>query len=113
MAGRAGLVADAATRRGIVDRWLLSAPALLIIAQGKDGPVYRVGFTNFYVITRYNRSPMYAMAVHDLGQAWQLSCQTDVRQSEFGIKPYSMLMGSMKVVDTVSVSFTAQRAKDD
>jgi membrane-bound lytic murein transglycosylase B len=45
------------------------APALLIVAQGKDGPVYRVGFTNFYVVTRYNRSPMYAMAVHDLGQA--------------------------------------------
>jgi membrane-bound lytic murein transglycosylase B len=46
-----------------------NAPALLIVAQGKDGPVYRVGFTNFYVVTRYNRSPMYAMAVHDLGQA--------------------------------------------
>lgn len=46
-----------------------TAPALLIVAQGKDGPVYRVGFTNFYVLTRYNRSPMYAMAVHDLGQA--------------------------------------------
>ena len=45
------------------------APALLIVAQGKDGPVYRVGFTNFYVLTRYNRSPMYAMAVHDLGDA--------------------------------------------
>jgi membrane-bound lytic murein transglycosylase B len=45
------------------------APALLIVAQGKDGPVYRVGFTNFYALTRYNRSPMYAMAVHDLGQA--------------------------------------------
>jgi membrane-bound lytic murein transglycosylase B len=45
------------------------APALLIVAQGKDGPVYRVGFNNFYALTRYNRSPMYAMAVHDLGQA--------------------------------------------
>lgn len=46
-----------------------TAPALLIVAQGKDGPVYRVGFTNFYALTRYNRSPMYAMAVHDLGDA--------------------------------------------
>ena len=46
-----------------------TAPAALIVAQGKDGPVYRVGFTNFYVLTRYNRSPMYAMAVHDLGEA--------------------------------------------
>jgi membrane-bound lytic murein transglycosylase B len=45
------------------------APALLIVAEGKDGPLYRVGFANFYALTRYNRSPMYAMAVHDLGEA--------------------------------------------
>jgi membrane-bound lytic murein transglycosylase B len=47
------------------------APAMLIVAQGKQGPVYRVGFNNFFVITRYNRSTMYAMAVHDLGSAVQ------------------------------------------
>lgn len=48
-----------------------STPAMLVVGQGKDGPLYRVGFNNFYVITRYNRSPMYAMAVHDLGEAIQ------------------------------------------
>ena len=49
----------------------LDAPAMLIVAQGQKGPEYRVGFNNFYVITRYNRSTMYAMAVNDLGQAIQ------------------------------------------
>lgn len=46
-----------------------NAPAMLVIAQGKTGPEYRVGFNNFFVITQYNRSRMYAMAVHDLGEA--------------------------------------------
>jgi len=44
-------------------------PALLISAEQPDGPAYRVGFHNFYVITRYNSSPRYAMAVFDLAQA--------------------------------------------
>ncbi len=43
-----------------------SARALLIPAEQQDGPAYRVGFKNFEVITRYNRSVRYAMAVHDL-----------------------------------------------
>lgn len=51
--------------------------------------------------------------VDDRGDSWRLSCQADVRQTEFGVKPYSMLMGSMKVVDAVSVSFTAALAKVD
>ncbi len=40
--------------------------ALLIPAELETGPAYRVGFKNFEVITRYNRSVRYAMAVHDL-----------------------------------------------
>jgi membrane-bound lytic murein transglycosylase B len=44
-------------------------PAVLISAEQKDGPGYRVGFKNFYVITRYNGSARYAMSVYDLAQA--------------------------------------------
>jgi membrane-bound lytic murein transglycosylase B len=46
-----------------------ATPCLAIPAQLSDGTSYRVGFQNFYVITRYNHSPLYAMAVNDLAQA--------------------------------------------
>ncbi len=52
------------------------------------------------------------MRTDDLDDTWRLSTQTVVRQSEFGVKPYSQLLGSLKVADDVSVSFTAQHVKD-
>jgi membrane-bound lytic murein transglycosylase B len=42
------------------------APAMLIAADEPNEIRFRVGLNNFYVITRYNRSPLYAMAVNDL-----------------------------------------------
>jgi membrane-bound lytic murein transglycosylase B len=45
-----------------------ATPVLLVPAETELGPSYRVGFKNFEVITRYNRSLRYAMAVHDLAQ---------------------------------------------
>ena len=41
-------------------------PVTLLTLEGSNGPEYWLGYKNFYVITRYNRSPMYAMAVYQL-----------------------------------------------
>ncbi|MFU8820439.1 MAG: lytic murein transglycosylase B [Gammaproteobacteria bacterium] len=46
-----------------------AAAAGLFALEYEDGPRYWAGFHNFYVITRYNRSLMYALAVHQLGEA--------------------------------------------
>lgn len=48
---------------------------------------------------------------HDVGDAWRLSSATAIRQSDFGIRPHSMLMGSMRVTDSVTVVFHASRSK--
>ncbi len=47
----------------------LPGPAALIDLETPDAPTeYWLGLQNFYVITRYNRSSFYAMAVHLLAQ---------------------------------------------
>ncbi len=45
------------------------APATLVALTVPFGSEYRVGFTNFHAITRYNRSHLYASAVNDLATA--------------------------------------------
>ncbi|MDN5871244.1 MAG: lytic murein transglycosylase B [Nitrococcus sp.] len=53
-----------------VERTLSAAqPASLIILEDRQGSKYWVGLPNFYVITRYNHSVLYAMAVYQLSQA--------------------------------------------
>jgi membrane-bound lytic murein transglycosylase B len=44
-------------------------PATLVTLEGAEGTEHWLAFKNFWVITRYNRSPLYAMAVHQLAQA--------------------------------------------
>jgi membrane-bound lytic murein transglycosylase B len=43
-------------------------PAAVLKLAEKDRNTYWLTFQNFYVITRYNRSPRYAMAVYELSQ---------------------------------------------
>jgi membrane-bound lytic murein transglycosylase B len=45
------------------------APAILIAVDEPDGLHWRVGYNNFFAITRYNHSALYAMAVYELAAA--------------------------------------------
>ncbi|MGX9789670.1 YceI family protein [Mycobacterium sp. MMS18-G62] len=77
----------------------------------KTGDGYRLtGSLDIHGVTRER---VIELHVDDRGDSWRLSCEADVRQTEFGLKPYSMLLGSMKVVDAVTVAFTATRPKSD
>jgi len=49
----------------------------LLTYEGDDGIEHWVGFHNFFVITKYNRSVMYALAAHQLGQMISVKVDND------------------------------------
>ena len=79
------------------------------IVQTADG--YRL--TGTLTIHGKSHPQIVDLRVEDLGDSWRMSTDAQVRQTEFGVKPYSLFMGSMKVADEVTVAFTATRAKAD
>jgi polyisoprenoid-binding protein YceI len=60
-----------------------------------------------------SRQHVIDLRTEDLGDSWRMSAESSVRQTDYGVKPYSLLMGSVQVADDVTVSFAAVHAKDD
>lgn len=60
---------------------------VLVLAQQQDGPTYRAGFDNFYALTRYNHSAMYAMAVDELARAIALRLTPSIPAATPAVAP--------------------------
>lgn len=57
-------------------------PAIAIEFEGEKGLEYWFGLQNFYTITRYNRSPMYAMAVYDLSLDLKIAMNNENKKAK-------------------------------
>ena len=68
--------------------------AMLLELQGRDRSEYWLGFDNFYAITRYNRSLLYAMAVYQLGQEIR---ERYARSSAGAMPEYSTRIAQMSI----------------
>lgn len=72
-------------RKGLVPRevagHLATTPASAIRLQGENGGEFWLGFTNFYVITTYNRSILYAMAAFQLSQELKAAREAELAQA--------------------------------
>ena len=55
--------------KGIKSSLADATEVALFLMQAENGPEYWLGLNDFYVITRYNHSSMYALAVYQLSQA--------------------------------------------
>lgn len=80
-----------------------------VIEKSDDG--YRL--TGALQIRGKSRDHVIEVRTEDLGDSWRMSVESTIRQSDYGIKPYSLLMGSVQVADEVSLTFSAVRAQDN
>lgn len=77
------------------------------IATTSDG--YRADGT----LTIHGKSRPHALEFRaaDTGSGWSITAETTITQTEFGIKPFSLMMGTLKVADDVRVDVDITVAK--
>lgn len=77
------------------------------VAKTPDG--YRM--TGTLDIHGTSRPQVVDLKAEDTGDAWALSARATVRQTDFGVKPFSLFMGTLKVADEVTIDFHATQPK--
>lgn len=73
------------------------------IAKTPDG--YRM--TGTVEIHGKTRPQVVDLKVAEADGVWTLSTQVTLNQTDFGVKPYSLFMGTLKVADEVTIDFAA------
>jgi membrane-bound lytic murein transglycosylase B len=89
MGWKPAVTVEALAEAGIRPRAAVPAEteAAVLRLEGEEGPLYFLGFNNFYVITRYNRSVNYAMSLYDLAEALaEARAAHDARFAEVKLK---------------------------
>ena len=86
-------------------------PRIRYVAEAieKTGDGYRL--TGALQIRGESRDHVIDLCTEDLEDSWRMSVESTIRQSDYGIKPYSLLMGSVQVADEVWLTFSAVRAQ--
>ncbi|MDY6808538.1 MAG: YceI family protein [Actinomycetota bacterium] len=71
------------------------------------------GFRADGTLTIHGRSRPWTidLLVTDTDDRWQIVSETTISQKDFGIRPYSLMMGSLKVADEVRVVVGVSHAK--
>jgi polyisoprenoid-binding protein YceI len=77
------------------------------VAKSPDG--YRL--TGTVEIHGKARPQVVDVKVDDQGDTLALSARVPVTQSDFGVKPFSLMMGALKVADEVTIDFSAKHSK--
>jgi polyisoprenoid-binding protein YceI len=75
----------------------------------KTGDGYRLDGT--VEIHGTSRPQSVDLLVTDTGDALELSARVPVKQTDFGVKPFSLMMGALKVADEVTIAFSARHVK--
>lgn len=86
-------------------------PHVLFSAEQIDSTEAGYRLTGTLEIHGKSRPQTVEVKVEDHGDQWALSATVPVTQSAFGLKPFSLMMGTLKVADEVTIVFSGTHPK--